>query len=311
MNLKEQQYVCTLAKCQTISRASEVLYISQPALSVYISNLEKYLGVKLFERTGKSFLLTYAGEEYVKRAEKMLEMKREFEAIVSAVKQCSQGRIRLGIQARRSAYMAPMLVAEFIRRYPDVELVLRDGVQGDLIDMYEKNEIDLLFGARMDQLHEAQHIPIADEYILLAVPKRHPACRFAYEREGDPYLHIDLKHFNHETFILPQKNQNLRQVADNILETEQIFPDRMFEIRSFEAAMEIVSQGLGIGFNRSGYAAFMKNPGVAYYLIGERTIGYPLVVSYRKGKEMTPYMQYMIQLLRDITESHQAAITIK
>ena len=46
MNLKEQQYVCTLARCQTISKAAEELYISPSALSVYISNLEKYLGVK-------------------------------------------------------------------------------------------------------------------------------------------------------------------------------------------------------------------------------------------------------------------------
>lgn len=308
MNLKEQQYVCTLAKCQTISRASEELYISQPALSVYISNLEKYLGVKLFERTGKSFLLTYAGEEYVKRAEKMLEMKREFEEIVNAVKQRYQGRLRLGIQTRRSAYIDPLLVSRFVGRYPDVELVIRDGVQSDLIEMYEKNEIDLLFGVHMDQLRESENIPIADEYVLLAVPRDHPAAKHAYVREGDLYPHIDLEHFDNETFILPQKNQNLRHIADNILETAQICPSRLFEIRSFEAAMEIVSQGLGIGFNRSGYAAFMKNPGVRYYLIGERTISYPLVVSYRKGKEITPYMEYMIELLKDITLSHQTVI---
>ena len=53
MNLKEQQYVCTLARCQSLSRAAEELFISPSALSVYISNLEKYLGVRLFERTGR------------------------------------------------------------------------------------------------------------------------------------------------------------------------------------------------------------------------------------------------------------------
>ena len=78
MNLKEQQYVCTLARCQTISKAAEELYISPSALSVYISNLEKYLGISLFLRTGRSFVLTPIGEEYVSRARKMLEMKDEF-----------------------------------------------------------------------------------------------------------------------------------------------------------------------------------------------------------------------------------------
>ena len=84
MNLKEQQYVCTLARCQSLSRAAEELFISPSALSVYISNLEKYLGVRLFERTGrgKAFVLTSIGEEYVVRAEKMLELKAEFEGLV-------------------------------------------------------------------------------------------------------------------------------------------------------------------------------------------------------------------------------------
>ncbi|MCI8663323.1 MAG: LysR family transcriptional regulator [Hungatella sp.] len=53
MTLKEQLYVCTLARCQTITKASEELCISQPALSTYISNLEKILGTRLFQRTGK------------------------------------------------------------------------------------------------------------------------------------------------------------------------------------------------------------------------------------------------------------------
>ena len=65
MNLKEQQYVCTLARCQSLSRAAEELFISPSALSVYISNLEKQLGIQLFDRIGKQFTLTYAGELYV------------------------------------------------------------------------------------------------------------------------------------------------------------------------------------------------------------------------------------------------------
>ena len=67
MTLKEQLYVCTLARCQTITKASEELCISQPALSTYISNLEKVLGARLFQRTGKMFLLTPIGEANLKR----------------------------------------------------------------------------------------------------------------------------------------------------------------------------------------------------------------------------------------------------
>ena len=68
MELKEQRYVCTLAEYGNLTRAADRLYISQPALSIYISNLEKHLGTPLFDREGKKFELTKAGERYVLHA---------------------------------------------------------------------------------------------------------------------------------------------------------------------------------------------------------------------------------------------------
>ena len=107
MTLKEQLYVCTLARCKTITKASEELFISQPALSVYISSLEKYLKVKLFVRTGKEFVLTRAGEEYVKRALKMLEMKDEFDQIIKELNCSYTHQLRVGIQHRRAVGLIP------------------------------------------------------------------------------------------------------------------------------------------------------------------------------------------------------------
>ena len=67
-DLKEQKYVCTLAECKSLTRASERLYISQPALSLYINNVEKNLGAPLFERNGRKFELTWLGKQYVEKA---------------------------------------------------------------------------------------------------------------------------------------------------------------------------------------------------------------------------------------------------
>lgn len=58
MDLREQKYVCALAECGNLTRAAEKLFISQPALSIYITNLEKSMGVSLFDRSGKKFTLS-------------------------------------------------------------------------------------------------------------------------------------------------------------------------------------------------------------------------------------------------------------
>lgn len=74
-----------LAECGNITRAAERLFISQPALSIYISSLEKSLGIRLFERVGKKFVLTCAGELYVEKARKMLALKAEFDEALSEI----------------------------------------------------------------------------------------------------------------------------------------------------------------------------------------------------------------------------------
>ncbi len=177
MNLKEQQYVCTLARCQSLSRAAEELFISPSALSVYISNLEKYLGVRLFERTGrgKAFVLTSIGEEYVVRAEKMLELKAEFDGLVENELHKSHPAIRVGIQQRRAISVVPEALRRFMERYPDVDVIFRDGTLGDLTRMYREGNVDFMISIFRDELPDAVYQEIAMEQVLVALPDTHPA----------------------------------------------------------------------------------------------------------------------------------------
>ena len=68
LDLKDIDYVLAVAQYQSVSQAAKALFISQPALSKYLGNLEKRLGVPLFDRSGRQLALTEAGELYVKYA---------------------------------------------------------------------------------------------------------------------------------------------------------------------------------------------------------------------------------------------------
>ena len=118
MNLKEQEYVCALAENGTITAAAKELFISQPALSIYINNLEKSLGVRLFERVGKQFILTYAGEQYVEKAKLILQLSHELDEKLKDITGNYSGRIRIGVQLRRATGFLPPVIA------------LRKGVSG-------------------------------------------------------------------------------------------------------------------------------------------------------------------------------------
>ena len=286
MNLKEQQYVCTLARCRNLSRAAEALFISPSALSVYISNLEKNLGVPLFKRVGKekSFVLTPIGEEYVQRAEKMLEMKAEFDDLLEKEQRKSDPVIRVGIQQRRAISMVPEVLARFKERYPDVELVFRDLIVEDLKQMFKENAVDFMISNFLEELPDTVYQEIAKEPVLLALPDTHPANWYAYPVEGDAFLHLNLSHLDWETFIVPLPNQSMRRTADRLFRENHIHPKRLIEISHFDIIMSMVNQGMGVGFNRLGYLPDMqKFEHVRYFLINQEAETSSFKLAYRKG----------------------------
>lgn len=302
MNLKEQQYVCTLARCQSISRAAEELFISPSALSVYISNLEKYLGVRLFERTGKdkAFVLTSIGEEYVARAEKMLELKAEFDGLLENELHKSHATIRVGIQQRRAISIVPEVLRRFMERYPDVDVIFRDGTIGDLTRMYREGAVDFMISIFRDELPDAVYKEIAREQVLLALSDTHPAIQYAYAVEGDKFLHLDMQHLNRETFIVPLPDQSMSRTANHIFEEARIRPGRLIEIGHFDIIMSMVNQGLGVGFNRLGYIKDMqKFDHVRYFLIGKEAYESSLVLVYRKGHVISECEQDLMDILED------------
>ena len=127
MDLKEQKYVCTLAECKSLTRASERLYISQPALSLYINNVEKNLGAPLFERNGRKFELTWLGKQYVEKASQMLELERQFKAVMRQTEQEDAGQVRIGIAQRRGIWFLPAVLSVYEREWPQVDVVIREG----------------------------------------------------------------------------------------------------------------------------------------------------------------------------------------
>lgn len=306
MNLKEQQYVCVLAECGTITRAAGELYISQPALSIYINNLEKSLNVKLFERVGKRFILTYAGERYVEKAKAMLRLEAEFEEELKDITGNYTGRIRIGVQTRRATWLLPTVVADYEREFPRVDVILYEGIMGVLDKKIKNCEIDILLCNAADVRPDMKSHLMFKEQLLVAVPQRHPINEKASYVPGEKYRYLDLVHLNGERLILAKPEQSIRQDADRFLAQKGVTPGKIRVISNIETAMQMVAEGLGIGFNREGYAQNMKYArGVNYYGIENAEGKTDFVLAYRKDMPVMGYMQRMIDMLLERGKSYQ------
>ncbi len=299
MNLKEQQYVYVLAQCQNLTKAAQALYISQPALSIYINNLENSLGVKLFERIGKRFVLTYAGERYVEAAQKMLDLKEGFDRDLQEITGEYKGRIRIGIQTRRSAWFLPPVIAAYEKEFPKMDVVVETGAMNYLQEKLRNFELDLFMCNRADADPVTMTTRlIYKEQLLVAVPPDHPINEKAVYVPGKRYRYLDLSFLQGETLILQHSNQSIRKDTDRLLKEKNVVPGRIRELESIETAMQFVAEGLGIGFNREGYTVNMTyTKPVNYYAILSQEESIDFVLAHRKNLPIDTPTQRMIDMI--------------
>ena len=298
MDLKEQKYVCTLAECKSLTRASERLCISQPALSLYINNVEKILGARLFERNGRKFELTWLGKQYVEKASQMLELERQFEALRRQTERENAGQVRIGIAQ-------PAVLSVYEREWPQVDVVIREGNLADLTIMLKNRELDLVVLSQSDVTSEMEAVPLGMEDFLLILPGDHPLNEKAVPVEGSKFDFLDPHLLSGETIFLNTEMQSARRVEEKILKDYKVKPGRVRVVRNMELGAQLVAEGLGVGFIRQGYQKNIHYPKpVKYYTIDISRYGQDVVVAYRRDVELTKPMRAMIMQMKDAAEEY-------
>lgn len=300
MELREQKYVLVLAECESITKAAAQLNISQPALSIYIGNLENALGVKLFNRIGKKLIPTYAGEKYIESAKKIMLLGNNFNMELNDIKKGCNGRLRVGVPIRKSPHLVPIMLKRFKEEYPNIEVVIHEGAAGKLGALLLKNEIDLLICNRTVNTSEFEYIPICQDTLLLTVAEKHPMAASGIKIEGYKYPWINLNKFKDELFILPHQDQSIQFFINKVLNNLNIKPEEIMRIRNIETCAQLASIGYGISFTLESYAKHFhyENP-VKYFIVDDKVF-VDCVVTYKKGMYLPAYAMRFIEILREV-----------
>lgn len=137
------EYFLAITREGTISAAAESLHVSQPALSKQISDLEKELGVTLFERGRRKITLTQEGMILRKRAEEMISLLQRTEDEIHQSRDNVSGDIHIGAGEARGFHFISETASELIREYPDIHMHVASGDTEDLMDQLENGLIDM------------------------------------------------------------------------------------------------------------------------------------------------------------------------
>ena len=176
MNLRDLRYLVAVAEQRHFGRAAALCNVSQPTLSAQLKKLEEQLGVTLLERTNKSVTVTPLGAAVVQRARAALEQADAILEIAQAGRDPMAGPLILGVIPTLGPYLLPWILAPIGRRFPALELVLREDLTDRLLAQLRAHEIDAALMALPVADPELTVLPIFDEPFWVAFP---PGHRFA------------------------------------------------------------------------------------------------------------------------------------
>lgn len=242
---------------KSITRAAERLFVTQPALSLFLTRLESSVGTPLFDRTKEGLIPTFAGKRYLETAKKIIALDRQFQQDLCEINTQLMGNIRVGTSAHIGSYALPSVVTEFNRIHPNINVEIIERNSGELERLIREKNIDVaLMHLPFKNLHARYEKIFTDRYVMAFHKDSELNCHM-YDKQ-DTYPYIDPVFAKNEQFILAFPYQRVRQISERILSHANIIPDIRFQTSSVQTSLQFVSKGLGVTFAPESYLSLFR-----------------------------------------------------
>jgi len=226
-----------VAEHRNYTQAAKALFLTQPAVSMQIKQLEEQTGLPLFERTGKQTQLTEAGHELLHYARLIQQQLEEAQLSMEELQGLKRGRLHLTM-ASTANYFTPQLIAAFHHEYPGAQVTLDVTNRAGLINAVENNNTDMAIMGRPPEGHHMVGIPFMDNPLVAIAAPSHP---LALRRK------IPLSALRDEVFIVREKSSGTRIAVDRFFAAHGLELPSGMEMNRSEAIKQAVMAELGLG----------------------------------------------------------------
>lgn len=232
MTIIQLEYLLAVANCGSFSAAAEKCFVTQPSLSMQIKNLEEELGIVLLDRTRKPVVPTNAGEAVLRQARETVKAFEAIREIVANLKNDVSGTLRLGIIPTIAPYLLHRLIPDFTKKYPKVDLMIREMKSRDIIHALRHDMLDAAImsgGTIPDDIQEAD---LFNDRFFVYVSPDHPLRQRNNIRIED----IDPRRM----LLLSEGNCLRDQILELCLPRKNTTRQYAFDCNSIETLMRIV-----------------------------------------------------------------------
>lgn len=239
---------CAVAETKSFSKASELIHLTQPAVSLQIQAMEELYETRLFDRSGNSINLTPAGEILYKRAKEILALYAEAQHNISEITGAIKGSLSIGASSTIGNYLLPHIIAAFKKKVPQVNISLVVNNTKVITERLNAGEIDIaLVEGDVSKQRFSVETLLSDELVVIMSPA-HPWA----DRRNVPAIEL-----TKEPIIMREEGSGTRQIILKHLEEHGIKLDQLkiaLVMGSTEAIKGAVEEGLGVSIV-SGWAA--------------------------------------------------------
>ena len=298
--LKPLRAFCQTARLGSVSRAAEALYVSQPAVTQQLQALERELGVRLFERSGRRLVPTREGETLYELARPLVEgIDGLGGAFRERLRGLDAGELHVAAGSSTILYLLPRIVEAFRAAQPDVRLILHNVTGAGGLDLLRSDEVDLAVGSMLDVPADLDYAPVYRFDPMLIAPPDHPLAR---KRE------LDLQDLSPYGLILPPQRLTTYRLVDLVFQQNRVPYTVALEVGGWEVIKQYVAMGLGISIVTSICLTEADRERVAARSLARwfplRSYG----VVMRKGKYLSPQARAFVDLIKPdlFTREHDA-----
>lgn len=238
MDIHQLRTFVAVAREGTITRAADIVHLSQPAVSAHIKAVEDALGLALFERTPRGMSLTPEGQRLLSKAEQTLAAHEDLVGEATRIKGRLVGKLTLGVSSSSNHAAIGKLLTTLSERCPDVEVSLRHATSLDVQAGLRNGTFDAGFYNDTDAPGPEL---VAQEVGRFTV---HLVAPLGGSATSD---RLDWKALEQQTWIYPPKSACCGKTAEGLFKTHGIQPTRVISVDREDVTRTLIASGLGIG----------------------------------------------------------------
>ncbi len=288
--LKPLRAFCQTLRLGSVSRAAEALYVSQPAITLQLQALERELGVKLFERSGRRLVPSREGQVLYELAKPLVEGLDGLDTVFrEQVRGLDAGELNVAAGSSTILYLLPGIVEAFRERQPDVRLTLHNVTGASGLDLLRSDAVDLAVGSMLDVPADLSYAPVYRFEPMLITPPDHPLAHKAELRLEDlsPY-----------GLILPPKRLTTYRLVDLVFQQNRVPYTVALEVGGWEVIKQYVAMGMGVSIVTAICLTEADRTRLAARSLAKYFPSRSYGVVVRKGKYLSPQARAFVELIQ-------------